>query len=130
MNRVGIGIGKKMPFTMFAFVIAGLGLIGVPLTVGFISKWYLITAVLERGWWPVAVLILLSSLLAVIYIWRVVEAAYFKSGDDEVVVEEAPLSMLIPIYVLTGASVYFGIETSLPVETAAEAARQLLGIGG
>jgi multicomponent Na+:H+ antiporter subunit D len=125
------GIGKKMPFTMFAFVIAGLGLIGVPLTVGFISKWYLITAVLEKGWWPVAVLILLSSLLAVIYIWRVVEAAYFKAGDsDDVVVKEAPVSMLIPIYVLTGASVYFGIETSLPLGTAAEAAKQLMGIGG
>jgi multicomponent Na+:H+ antiporter subunit D len=125
------GIGKKMPFTMFAFVIAGLGLIGVPLTVGFISKWYLITAVLEKGWWPVAVLILLSSLLAVIYIWRVVEAAYFKAGDDDdVVVKEAPMSMLIPIYVLTGASVYFGVETSLPLGTAAEAAKQLMGIGG
>jgi multicomponent Na+:H+ antiporter subunit D len=124
------GIGKKMPFTMFAFVIAGLGLIGVPLTVGFISKWYLITAVLEKGWWPVAVLILLSSLLAVIYIWRVVEAAYFKAGDDDVVVKEAPVSMLVPIYVLTGASVYFGVETSLPLNTAAEAAKQLMGIGG
>ncbi|NIT56183.1 MAG: monovalent cation/H+ antiporter subunit D family protein, partial [Aliifodinibius sp.] len=36
------GLGKKMPWTMGAFVIAGLSLIGVPLTVGFISKWYLI----------------------------------------------------------------------------------------
>jgi multicomponent Na+:H+ antiporter subunit D len=124
------GIGRTMPYTMFAFVLAGLGLIGVPLTAGFISKWYLISAILERGWWPVAVLILLSSLLAVIYVWRVVEAAYFKSGDDETVVREAPFSMLAPIYVLTGASLYFGVDTSLPVGVSAEAAKQLLGIGG
>jgi multicomponent Na+:H+ antiporter subunit D len=75
-------------------------------------------------------LILLSSLLAVIYVWRVVEAAYFKSGDDETVVREAPFSMLVPIYVLTGASLYFGVDTSLPVGVSAEAAKQLLGIGG
>ena len=125
------GIAKKMPYTMFAFVIAGLGLIGVPLTGGFISKWYLITAVLERGWWPVAVLVLLSSLLAVFYVWRVVEAAYFKAGDnDDVEVREAPLSMLVPLYVLTAASVWFGIDTSLPLKASTEAARQLMGIGG
>ena len=125
-----VGIGRKMPFTMFAFVIAGLGLIGVPLTAGFISKWYLVIAILEKGWWPVAILILLSSLLAVFYIWRVVEAAYFKPGDDEVEVQEAPLSMLVPLYLLTAASIWFGVDTSLPLNASAEAARSLLGIGG
>ena len=72
------GLGRQMPFTMAAIVIGGLSLIGVPLTVGFVSKWYLIFAVIEKGWWPVAVLILFGSLLAIVYVWRIVEAAYFK----------------------------------------------------
>ena len=38
------GLGKRMPITAFSFVVGGLSLIGVPLTVGFISKWYLVTA--------------------------------------------------------------------------------------
>ena len=49
------GIGRRLPWTMAAFVIGGLGLIGVPLTVGFVSKWYLVIGALDRGWWPVAV---------------------------------------------------------------------------
>src|SRR3546814_4188184 len=77
------GIARTMPWTMAAFVTGGLGLIGVPLTVGFISKWYLVAAAIERGSWVIAVLILLSSLVAVAYIWRVVEAAY-RSEEQHV----------------------------------------------
>ena len=45
------GIGRKMPLTMAAFTIAGLGLVGMPGTAGFISKWYLVLGALEKGWW-------------------------------------------------------------------------------
>jgi len=124
------GLGRRMPLTMAAFVVAGLSLIGVPLTVGFVSKWYLVMGALEAGLWPVAVLILLSSLLALIYIWRVVEVAYFRQApDDAPEVSEAPISLLGPIWVLAGATVFFGIFTSLSVGTASAAARMLLGAG-
>ncbi|MEX2451945.1 MAG: monovalent cation/H+ antiporter subunit D family protein, partial [Rhodospirillales bacterium] len=87
------GIGKRMPITMASFVICGLGLIGVPLTVGFISKWYLVLAALESGMWFIAVLILLSSLLAVIYIWRNVEAANIQAPPpDAPEINEAPIT--------------------------------------
>ena len=122
------GLGRRMPVTMAAFVLAGLSLIGVPLTVGFISKWYLILAALEAGWWPVALLALLSSLLAVIYVWRVVEVAYFQKADDDSNVQEAPLMMQISMWVLTGATVYFGIQTDLTVSVAQRAAELLIGV--
>ncbi len=72
------GLGKRMPLTAAAIVAGGFSLIGVPLTVGFISKWYLVQGAFEAGWWPVAILIMFSSLLAVIYIWRIVEMMYFR----------------------------------------------------
>jgi len=123
------GIGRRMPWTMAAFVIGGLSMIGVPLTVGFVSKWYLVMGAIEGGLWPVAVLILLSSLLALIYIWRVVEVAYFRQPpDDGPEVDEAPASLLMPIWVLVGATVFFGIFTSLSVGVASAAARMLLGV--
>ncbi|MGI9304730.1 MAG: monovalent cation/H+ antiporter subunit D family protein [Gammaproteobacteria bacterium] len=123
------GLGKRMPWTMAAFVAGGLSLIGVPLTVGFISKWYLILAALEKGWWFVAALIVLTSLLAVIYIWRVVEVAYFRpASDDEQAVTEAPLSLLVPVWILVAANVYFGIDASLTTGVAGTAAQQLLGV--
>jgi len=123
------GLGRRMPLTMAAFIGGGLSIIGVPLTVGFVSKWYLIQAALDEGMWFIAVLILLSSLLAVIYIWRVVEIAYFSPpppGTDATV-REAPLSMLIPMWLLIAASVYFGTNATTTMDIALDAADYLLG---
>jgi len=123
------GLGRQMPLTMAAIVIGGLSLIGVPLTVGFISKWYLIIALLEQGWWPVAVLVLIGSLLAVIYVWRIVEVAYFKAPlVNAIPVKEAPLSFLIPIWTLIVANIYFGIDTRFSVQVAQAAAQSLFGL--
>ncbi|MCZ6743169.1 MAG: monovalent cation/H+ antiporter subunit D family protein [Alphaproteobacteria bacterium] len=121
------GLGRQMPLTMAAFVIGGLSLIGIPLTVGFISKWYLILGALEAGWWPVAVLIVATSLLAVLYIGRVVEVAYLQPAPEGRVVTEAPRSMLIPMWVLIVANIYFGIDASLTTSVAGTAARALIG---
>jgi multicomponent Na+:H+ antiporter subunit D len=121
------GIARTMPWTMAAFVLGGLSLIGVPLTVGFISKLYLIRASFEAGLWPLGVLVVLSSLLAVAYIWRVVETAYFREPTAEAArATEAPLSMLIPTWVLIGACIYFGIDAELTVDTAFRAAGALM----
>lgn len=122
------GLGKSMPFTMAAFLMSGLSLIGVPLTVGFISKWYLILATLEKGWWPVAVIVLIGSLLSIVYVWKVIEIAYFKTTSGKSTeIKEAPLSMLIPIWILVGANYYFGIATDLTVSSALSAAKELMG---
>lgn len=124
------GIARTMPLTMAAFVVGGLSLIGVPLTAGFISKWYLVEATLEQGYWIVAVLILVSSLIAVAYIWRVVEAAYFRDPSRHArEATEAPAIMLVSTWILIGANVYFGVDTSLTSSVARRAAETLLGTG-
>jgi len=122
------GLGRTMPLTMAAFVVAGLSLIGVPLTVGFVSKWTLIQAALEKGWWPLAVLILLSSLLAVIYIWRIVEVAYFRPAPEGAPeAEQASMTMLVPMWILAGACVWFGVDATATLDVARAAAAYLLG---
>lgn len=120
------GLGRDMPWTMAAFVIGALSLIGVPLTVGFVSKWYLIQAALELGWWPIAMMIVASSLLAVIYVWRVVETAYLQPSPPDRQISRAPVIMLVPLWVLVLANVYFGIDASFPVTLAGNAAGLLL----
>ncbi|WP_068546984.1 monovalent cation/H+ antiporter subunit D family protein [Thalassotalea crassostreae] len=122
------GLGRQMPLTMAAIVIGGLSLIGVPLTVGFVSKWYLLMALIEQDLWPIVVLILIGSMLAVIYVWRIVEVAYFKEPlDKNAPVKEAPLSFIIPIWTLVIANIYFGIDTRLSVQVAEAAAQSLFG---
>ena len=124
------GIGRRMPWTMAAFVFGSLSLVGVPLTVGFVSKWYLLLAALEQGWWPLAAAVVATSLLAVVYCGKIIEAAYFRDppeGTIQAHAREAPLIMLLPVWVLIAANIYFGVHTDLTVGVAARAAASLLG---
>jgi multicomponent Na+:H+ antiporter subunit D len=122
------GLGRQMPWTFGAIVIGGLSLVGVPGTAGFISKWYLVLAALEQQNWLVVAIILVGSLLAVVYVGKVIEALYFKPADTEdALVKEAPLLLLIPTWALVLANVYFGLDTTLSVGMA-ERAVEALGV--
>jgi len=121
------GIGRAMPLTFAAFVAAGLSLIGIPGTAGFISKYYLIVGAYE-AWWPLTFLIVASSLIALVYIGRIVEVAYFRPVSDAVAcAKDPPLMMLVPILTLAFASIYFGIDTQLSAGVASRIAEMLLG---
>lgn len=123
------GLGKRMPMTMAAFVIAGLSMIGVPGTVGFVSKWYLVLAAIERGLWPIAVVVMATSVMAVVYVWRVVEAAYFAEPEVNHEITEAPWPMVGAAWTLALACVVFGLTTDLTIGVAQDAAFMLLGGG-
>lgn len=121
------GAGRVMPWTCAAFVVAGLALIGVPLTSGFISKWYLVLAILEKDYWWLALIVLFTSLLSVIYIWRVIEQMYFREPNKGCVgVKEAPPLLLACTWVMVFVTLYFGIDNRYPVEMATAAAEALL----
>ena len=122
------GLGRQMPWTFAAIFIAGLSLIGIPGTAGFISKWYFVLAALEHQSWLIALVILLGSLLAVVYMWKIVEVMFFRPVPDSAqAVKEAPVSLLVPMWVLVIANIYFGFNTELTVNVADSAAR-LLGV--
>ncbi|MFA7282801.1 MAG: proton-conducting transporter membrane subunit, partial [Sterolibacterium sp.] len=129
------GLAKRMPLTCFGIVIGGLSLIGVPGTAGFISKWYLVLAAMEKGQWWLVGAILLSSLLAVAYVWRFIEVAYFRAppvGQEGTghLRGEASLSLLIPAWLLIGATIWFGLDSSFTTGSALEAAQHLIRRGG
>ena len=121
------GIGRTMPLTMAGFVVLGLSLLGTPGTVGFISKWYLALAAVEQGQWWLVALIVVASVITMLYVGRVVEVAYFREPTEKVAqLREAPANLLVPAYVLVIAAVYFGLDTSLSVGLAQQAATLLL----
>jgi multicomponent Na+:H+ antiporter subunit D len=124
------GLGGRMPLTAFGLVVAGLSLIGVPGTAGFISKWYLIVGALERGMWWVAAAVVAASMIAVAYVWRVVEAAYLHPAREGAAARaEAPPGMLAAALAMAILCVYFGLDTSFSIGGARDAALLLLGGG-
>ncbi len=123
------GLGRSAPFTMTAFAIAGLSLIGVPLTAGFISKLQLGYALFEQGWWWAVLLVVFSSFLAVFYIGRVLQAVFFQPpANPSKLRKEAPLLLLVPLWTLALANLYFGIDASFPAGLARDGAVAALGL--
>jgi multicomponent Na+:H+ antiporter subunit D len=121
------GIGRKMPITVTAFTIAGFGLVGTPGTAGFISKWYLAVGSLDKGWWALVLVIVASSLIALVYIGRVVEVVWMREPSSKISpASDPPPSMLLPIVALAAATIYFGIDTEWTVGIAGSVAQALL----
>jgi len=126
------GLGKKMPVTTTVFLIAGLSMIGIPGTVGFTSKWYLVLGSMEAGMWIFVLIILASSLLNLAYFWRVFDNIWFGHPHEVEKIErnEAPLSMLIPMVILAGLCIFFGLFSYYPLHYILEPlSNMLLGIG-
>lgn len=128
------GIAKKMPYTSAAFFIAAASMIGIPPTVGFMSKWYLALGALDAGQWIFVTVILASSLLSAVYFWRIFEYAYFRAeeGHDPHApgaVDDAPASMLAPMLVLAAACVLFGLFVIVPLSIIEPVVMTLLGGG-
>jgi multicomponent Na+:H+ antiporter subunit D len=122
------GVARVMPLTCAGIVVGGLSLIGAPVTAGFVTKWYLVLGAIDTGHWWIVFLPVVSSLIAIWYMWRFVEVAYFREpGPALVGVKEAPAVLLLPAYVLVALIVYFGFDTSFTVGTASRAAELLLG---
>jgi multicomponent Na+:H+ antiporter subunit D len=123
------GIGKTMPWTTAAVVIGGASLVGVPGTAGFVSKWLLIGAALEHGTMGAiaVVIIVASSLAALAYVWRIVERAYFGEATVQAAeAREAPLGLLIGVWIAALANLYFGLMPHLPLALSEGAAAELL----
>jgi len=122
------GIGRLMPWTMGVLTIGGMSLVGFPLTAGFISKWFLVTASIEAGLWWLVPVVILGSLLAAVYIWRMIEVLWIRNSSSQLTsVKEAPIGLLLPAWVLALANIYFGIDTSISIDNAENIAIFLLG---
>ncbi|MGB2074174.1 MAG: monovalent cation/H+ antiporter subunit D family protein, partial [Henriciella sp.] len=120
------GLGRRAPLTMTAFAIAGLSLIGVPLTAGFQSKYALVTALLQNGWWWAAIVVVFTSFLAVIYVGRILEAVFFQApiGPDAEK-KRLPVLVGVPLWAMALTSIWIGVDGGFVIGLANDAAASL-----
>ena len=123
------GLARQMPWTMAAFAIASLSIIGIPLTSGFVSKWALVTGSIETGNWPIMVVLLAGSLLSAAYLGPIIYKAYFeKSPETNDQIREVPW-MVVPLVITATASLVLGIFPA-PVQELARIIRDSLVLNG
>ena len=107
------GLGKKMPVTFAAFFVGSLGVIGLPPSGGFYSKWFLILGTLEPGHFVFMVVLLVSSFLNAFYFLPIVFKGFFPehtktsetAGTWGSKIEEAPLCCVIPLTITAAVSI-------------------------
>jgi multicomponent Na+:H+ antiporter subunit D len=103
------GLAKRMPWTMAAFALASLSVVGIPLTSGFVSKWYLALGTVDHHSLTFLGVLLVGSLLSAAYLGPVVYKAYFEeespTSED---VREVPW-MVAPLAITAAASLLLGL---------------------
>jgi multicomponent Na+:H+ antiporter subunit D len=91
------GIGYRMPWTMAAFTIGAISMIGIPPAAGFISKWYMLLGAFQQQHVVAVLVIIISTLLNAAYFIPIVYAAWFRQADDISEHGEAPLPIIVAL---------------------------------
>lgn len=109
------GLAKSMPWTMAAFALSSLSIVGIPLTSGFVSKWYLALGAVDRQSLTLLGVLLVSSLLGAAYLGQIVYKAYFeceKEPPAHEAVREVPW-IVAPLSISAAASLLLGLYPGL-----------------
>ena len=123
------GIGRRMPWTMGAFAIGALSMIGLPPAAGFVSKWYMLSGAMASEQWLAVGVIALSTLLNAGYFLPIIYRAFFVApahDEHDHPHGEAPLPMVIALTATAAGTVLLFFMPDVPLALA----RQMLGLGG
>jgi len=113
------GIGRRMPWTMGAFAVGALSMIGVPPAAGFLSKWYMLIGAWQIGQWFAVAIIVVSTLLNAAYFLPIVYAAFLKPLSAEAQAHphgEAPLAIVLALTVTAALTILLFLSPGLALE--------------
>ena len=123
-----VGLGRAMPITSAGFLVCGLSLIGLPLTAGFISKLYLVRASVDFEYNTLTALIVISSALSLVYLWKLIEAMWMHPAPKDSTVKDE-FWVYTPLWLLALANVYFGIKADIVISLSTKAMLSVFGGG-
>lgn len=103
------GAVERLPVTFFAFGLAGMTLMGLPPSSGFLAKWQIIDAALAQGHWVIAVVALAGGLLAAVYVFRVLRQAFLQAPAPDTATA-VPRTLEWTAFALAAASVLLGLR--------------------
>ncbi|MDP2881634.1 MAG: proton-conducting transporter membrane subunit [Azonexus sp.] len=103
------GAVERLPVTLFAFGLAGMTLMGLPPSSGFLAKWQIIEAALAQGYWIIAVVALAGGLLAAVYVFRVLRQAFLLAPEGRAMAT-VPRALEWSAFALAAASVLLGLR--------------------
>ncbi|MEO8524011.1 MAG: monovalent cation/H+ antiporter subunit D family protein [Caldimonas sp.] len=114
------GIGRRMPWTMGAFAVGVLSMIGLPPAFGFISKWYMLSGAMASSQWLAVAVIIASTLLNAAYFLPIVYRAFFVASADELESGhgEAPLPMVLALTATAAGTVLLFLMPDIPLALA------------
>lgn len=123
------GLGRRAPLAGVALTAGALGLMGAPLTIGFLGRWRMIEAAVGVGWWWAAIAAIAASLAGVFYGGRLIERMYFRRANASI--EGAPRwgFAFAPALIAAIMATAWGVEPSLLLRAAGAAASLMLGAG-
>jgi NADH-quinone oxidoreductase subunit M len=128
MKKLG-GLASKMPVTAVATLCGGLSIAGTPPFAGFASEWMIFAGGFAAGYTILAFLAVGAAIITAVYYLRMVKRVFFGECPSNLSnAKEAPLSMLIPISILTFFTVAYGIFAILPLEVVYPAAEAVVNI--
>lgn len=108
------GLGRRMPITFGLFLFAGLSLAGIPPLNGFSSKWLIYQASFQSGHYLLGLSAMMSSLFTLAAVLKFAHAAFMGHPSPRLHnVHEAPFSMLLPMWLLSGASMAVSVMPGL-----------------
>ena len=110
MSEMG-GVIHKMPITYLVYLIAIISMAGIPPMGGFISKWLIFQAVIDKGLILIAVAVFFGSIGSFLYVFRPLAALFLGQEFPKwaKTMKEAPVLMLVPMLILSGLIIYTGV---------------------
>jgi formate hydrogenlyase subunit 3/multisubunit Na+/H+ antiporter MnhD subunit len=123
------GLGRRAPLAGVALTAGALGLMGAPLTIGFLGRWRMIEAAVGVGWWWAAVAAITASLAGVFYGGRLIERVYFRRANTAMQARPRWGFAFMPALIAAILVTAWGVEPSLLLRAAGAAAALMLGVG-